>query len=60
MNTRAPVFLQEMIRQALTKVQALEKVCEDGLFASFPKVYLVDSTGFGLPETRCSSFFVTH
>src|SRR6266478_9769362 len=27
MNKRALVFLQEMIRQALTKVQALEKVC---------------------------------
>jgi hypothetical protein len=39
MNQRALVFLQEMIRQALTKVQALEKVCDDGLFTSFTKVY---------------------
>jgi len=39
MNKRALVFLQEMIRQALTKVQALEKVCDDGLFTYFPKVY---------------------
>jgi len=45
MNKRALVFLQEMIRQALTKVQALEKVCDDGLFTYFTKVYLIDSTG---------------
>ena len=51
MHKRALVFLQEMIRQALTKVQALEKVCDDGLFTYFTKVYLVDSTGFGLPES---------
>jgi Transposase DDE domain len=51
MNKRALVFLQEMIRKALTKVQALEKVCDDGLFTYFTKVYLVDSTGFGLPES---------
>jgi len=34
MNKRALAFLQEMIRQALAKVQALENVCEDGLFVS--------------------------
>jgi len=50
MNKRALVFLQDMIRQALAKVHALDKVCDDGLFAYFTKVYLVDSTGFGLPE----------
>ncbi len=51
MNTRALAFLQEMIRQALATVQALEHVCEDGLFVSFTKVYIGDSTGFGLPES---------
>src|SRR6266436_7158487 len=50
MNKRALVFLQDMIRQALAKVQALEKVCADGLFTAFTKVYLIDSTGFGLPD----------
>src|SRR6266702_6180770 len=50
MHKRALVFLQEMIRQALTKVQALEKVCDDGLFTYFTKVYLIDSTGCGLPD----------
>jgi len=51
MNKRALAFLQDMICQALAKVQSLEKVCEDGLFTYFTKVYLVDSTGFGLPES---------
>jgi hypothetical protein len=50
MNKRALGFLQEMIRQALTKGQALKKVCDDGLFTYFTKVYLIDSTGFGLPD----------
>jgi hypothetical protein len=49
MHKRALVFLQEMLRQALTKVQALEKVCADGLLTYFTKVYGIDSTGFGLP-----------
>jgi len=51
MNPRALAFLQDMIRQALAKVQAIEKVCDDGLFTAFTKVYLADSTGFGLPDS---------
>ncbi len=51
MNKRALAFLQDLIRQALAKVQALEKVCDDGLFTSLTKVYLADSTGFGLPDS---------
>ena len=51
MNQRALAFLQDMIRQALAKVQAREKVCDDGLFTYFTKVYLADSTGCGLPES---------
>ncbi len=51
MNKRAHAFLQEMIRHALAKVQSMDKVCDDSLFTYFTKVYLVDSTGFGLPES---------
>src|SRR4029450_5898068 len=39
MNPRALAFLQDMLRRALTKVQSVEKVCEDGLFTDFTKVY---------------------
>jgi Transposase DDE domain len=56
MNKRALVFLQDMIRQALAKVQALETVCADGLFTAFTKVYLADSTGFGLPDSLSDLF----
>ena len=49
MNQRALAFLQDMMRQALAKVQALENVGEDGLFTSFAKVSLADSTGCELP-----------
>jgi Transposase DDE domain len=51
MNKRAHAFLQDMLRQVLAKVQALEKVCDDGLLTAFTKVYLADSTGFALPES---------
>lgn len=51
MNGRAVAFLQELIRQALGKVQGLKRLCEDGVFAAFTKVYLADSTGFGLPPS---------
>src|SRR5215813_194909 len=51
MNQRALAFLQDMLRQALAKVQAVEHVCHDGLFTDFPKVYLADSTGFALPDS---------
>jgi hypothetical protein len=56
MNQRALAFLQDMIRQALAKVHAIEKVCDDGLLTVFPKVSLADSTGFGLPESRHDLF----
>ncbi len=51
MNQRALAFLQDLLRQALAKVQAVEKVCDDGLFTDFTKVYLADSTGFELPDS---------
>ena len=51
MHQRAVAFLQDMIRQALAKVQTIEHVCDDGLFTAFSKVYLADSTGFGLPDS---------
>src|SRR6476660_1618861 len=50
-HQRAVAFLQAMIRQALAKVQSIDKGCDDGLFTAFPKVYLADSTGFGLPDS---------
>src|SRR4029434_673908 len=51
MNPRALAFLQDMLRQALAKVQSVEHVCNDGLFTAFTKVYLADSTGFALPDS---------
>ena len=51
MNKSALAFLQDMIRQALAKVQAIEKVCDEGLFTFFTTVYLAESTGFELPDS---------
>jgi hypothetical protein len=50
MNKKAIAFLQDMIRQALAKVQSMERVCDEGLFTHLTKVYIADSTGFELPE----------
>lgn len=56
MNRRALAFLQDLLCQALAKVQALEHGCEAELFQAFTKVYLADSTGFGLPASLQKSF----
>jgi hypothetical protein len=56
MHQRALAFLQDMVRQALAKVQSIETVCDDGLFTAFTKVYLADSTGFELPESLHALF----
>ena len=50
MNKRAVAFLQDLMQQALAKIQALEYPCHDGVFEHFSKVHIADSTGFGLPE----------
>jgi hypothetical protein len=50
MNKHAVAFLQDMIQQAFAKLQAFNHVCDDDLFPFFTKVYIADSTGFGLPE----------
>jgi hypothetical protein len=34
MNQRALAFLQDMLQQALAKVQSVEHVCNDGLFTT--------------------------
>jgi Transposase DDE domain len=56
LNKKAIVFLQDMICQALAKLHALDPVCDDGLFPSFTKVYIADSTGFELPEELHTTF----
>jgi hypothetical protein len=51
MHQRALAFLQDLLRQALAKVHAVEKVCADGLCPAFPKVYLAERTGCALPDS---------
>jgi hypothetical protein len=50
MNQRALAFLQDLLRPALAKVQAVAHVCHAGLCTDFPKVYLAARTGFELPD----------
>jgi Transposase DDE domain len=47
---KAVAFLQDMMQQALAKLQSLDQVWDDGLFPAFTNVYIADSTGFALPE----------
>src|SRR5262249_48957286 len=50
MHQRALAFLQDMLRPALAKVQAVEHVGHPGLCTDLPQVYLAASTGFALPD----------
>jgi hypothetical protein len=56
LKKQAMAFLQAMIRQALAKVQSMERVCDDGLLTHFTKVYIADSPGFELPEELHKTF----
>jgi Transposase DDE domain len=56
MHKPAIAFLQDMIRQTLAKLSSLDPICDDGLFPSFTKVYIADSTGFALPEELHQTF----
>ena len=51
MNKHALAFLQDLSCQALAKVQARDKGCDDGLLPAFTKGYLADRTGFELPHS---------
>jgi Transposase DDE domain len=56
MTARAVAFLREVLQTAFATLHAVGTVCEDGLFAAFGRVHIVDSTGFGLPESLKGEF----
>jgi hypothetical protein len=56
MTDRAVAFLREVLQTAFVQLHAVGTVCEDGLFAAFGRVHIVDSTGFGLPESLKGEF----
>jgi Transposase DDE domain len=56
MTDRAVAFLREVLQLAFAQLHAMGTVCEDGLFAAFGRVHIVDSTGFGLPESLNTDF----
>lgn len=51
MTARAVAFLQELLQTAFTKLHTGDTICEEGIFAPFPRVHIADSTGFRLPES---------
>jgi Transposase DDE domain len=56
MTDRAVAFLREVLQMAFVQLHAVGSVCEEGLFAAFGRVHIVDSTGFGLPESLKAAF----
>lgn len=56
MHKKAMAFLQDMMQQALAKLQSLDHGWDDGLFPAFTNVYIADSTGFALPEALHKTF----
>jgi hypothetical protein len=56
MTVRAVAFLRELVQTAFTKLHSGDTICEEGIFAPFPRVHIADSTGFGLPESLAKEF----
>lgn len=56
MTARAVAFLQDLLQTAFVKLHTGDTICEEGIFTPFPRVYLADSTGFGLPESLAPEF----
>jgi hypothetical protein len=56
MTVRAVAFLQELVQTAFAKLHTGHTICEEGIFAPFPRVHIADSTGFGLPESLKQEF----
>ena len=56
MTARAVAFLQDLLQTAFAKLHTGDAICEEGIFAPFPRVHIADSTGFGLPESLAKEF----
>jgi len=56
MTSRAVAFLQDLLQTAFGRLHTEVTICEDNLFAPFGRVYIADSTGFGLPECLQEQF----
>jgi hypothetical protein len=56
MTARAVAFLQDLLQTAFAKLHTGTTICEEGIFAPFPRVHIADSTGFGLPESLTAEF----
>ena len=56
MTARAVAFLQDLLQTAFAKLHTGDTICEEEIFAPFPRVHIADSTGFGLPESLAKEF----
>jgi hypothetical protein len=56
MTARAVAFLQDLLQTVFAKRHTGDTICEEGIFAPFPRVHIADSTGFGLPESLAKEF----
>src|SRR5215475_574366 len=56
MTARAVAFLQDLLQTAFAKLHTGDTICEEGIFAPFPRVHIADSTGFGLPASLAKEF----
>src|SRR5262245_11329591 len=56
MTARAVAFLPDLLQTAFAKLHTGDLICEEGIFAPFPRVHIADSTGFELPESLAKEF----
>lgn len=56
MTPRAVAFLQDLLQTAFAKLHTGDTICEEGIFAPFPRVHIADSTGLRLPKSLAKEF----
>lgn len=56
MTARAVAFLHDLLQTAFAKLHTGDLICEEGIFAPFPRGHIADSTGVGLPESLAKDF----
>jgi Transposase DDE domain len=56
LTARAGAFLQDLLQPAFAKLPTGDTICEEGIFAPFPRVPMADSTGCSWPESLQTEF----
>src|SRR5262245_56087741 len=56
MTAHAIAFLQDLLQTTFARLHTNDTICEEEIFAPFPRVHIADSTGFGSLESLAKHF----